>query len=326
MNHPLSTCRRSRGQGNLARMKPRHLIAPLALLVAALAAVRANAAPVPVTNAPAALHNVFRVTPRVLSGSQPEGDAVFAWLAAQGVKTIVSVDGARPDVEAARRHGLRYVHLPIGYDGVPTNRVAELAKVATTLPEPFYVHCHHGKHRGPVAAAVLCEASEKWTAAEAKSFLQQAGTSPEYPGLYRSVREFRATHAATLAGLTNSFPEVAPTAGLVQAMVAVDAQMERLRACQKAGWRTPPEHPDVSPAHEAAQLWEQLRELGRTKEVQSTPPSFLELLRATENAAGELRQHLREAASGQGIKSASADAAYRRLTDNCAACHKKHRN
>lgn len=299
---------------------------PVALLLAARLNGAGAVPPHTLTNCPAALHNVFRLTPRVFSGSQPEGDAAFAWLATQGIKTVLSVDGARPDVEAARRHGLRYVHLPVGYDGVMTNRIAELAKVAATLPGPFYVHCHHGRHRGPAAAALLCEASEKWTTAEAEAFLKQAGTSSDYPGLYRSVREFRAPDAVTLAAMTNALPEAAEPPGLVQGMVAMDAQMERLRACQQAGWRTPPEHPDVSPAHEAVQLWEQFRELGRTKEVKNKSPAFIELLRAAAKAADELRRQLREASAGRGTNRASADSAFRRLANHCAACHKEHRN
>ena len=65
------------------------------------------------------LHNVYRLTDKLLSGSGPEGDEGFASLQQLGVKTVLSVDGARPDVARARRFGLRYVHLPIGYDGVP---------------------------------------------------------------------------------------------------------------------------------------------------------------------------------------------------------------
>lgn len=60
--------------------------------------------------------------------------------------------------------------------------------------------------------------------------------------------------------------------------------------------------------------------------MKAKPASFTELLRATENAADELRQHLRDASSGQGGKRASADAALLRIADNCAACHKKYRN
>src|SRR6185436_3172872 len=101
------------------------------------------------------LHNLFRVTTNILSGSSPYRDAAFAEIARLGVKTIISVDGTRPDVETARNHGLRYIHLPFGYAGVPTNRVAELVKAARTASGPIYVHCHHGLHRGPAAVAVI---------------------------------------------------------------------------------------------------------------------------------------------------------------------------
>src|SRR5207302_1722064 len=65
------------------------------------------------------LHNVHCVADRLYSGSVPEGDAGFASLRRLGVQTAISVDGARPDVDRARRFGLRYVHIPVGYDGVP---------------------------------------------------------------------------------------------------------------------------------------------------------------------------------------------------------------
>ena len=72
------------------------------------------------------IHNAFQVTEKIYSGSQPEGDAAFAALQKLGVKTILSVDGSKPDVERAHKFGLRYVHLPFSYDGIPTNRVVEL--------------------------------------------------------------------------------------------------------------------------------------------------------------------------------------------------------
>lgn len=282
--------------------------------------------PEPLTNAPPTLHNVFRVTPRVVSGSQPESDAVFAWLAAQGVRTIVSVDGARPDVEAARRHGLRYVHLPIGYDGVPTKRIAELAKVASSLAAPFYVHCHHGKHRGPAAAAVMCQAAEDWSITTADAFLKQAGTSPDYPGLYRSVREFRPPDPGTLAAMGDAFPEAATTPSLVQVMVTLDEHLDRLRGCQQAQWCSPQGQPDVSPAHEAVMLWEQLRELQRSDDVQGRRSDYAELLIASAKAADELRQKLSDARGALVESLGERDAAFTLLVQTCAACHKKHRN
>src|SRR3712207_7739670 len=61
--------------------------------------------------------------------------------------TVISVDGARPDVELARKYGLRYVHLPIGYDDVTENEGRAIAKAITELPGPFYIHCHHGDRK-----------------------------------------------------------------------------------------------------------------------------------------------------------------------------------
>ncbi|HUG68092.1 MAG TPA: hypothetical protein VMM76_10080 [Pirellulaceae bacterium] len=51
------------------------------------------------------LPNAVRVHDKVISGGLPAGDAAFAELRAMGVKTIISVDGAKPDVKTATKHG-----------------------------------------------------------------------------------------------------------------------------------------------------------------------------------------------------------------------------
>ena len=200
------------------------------------------------------LQHTYQVTDRIFSGSQPDSDTAFAALTRLGVKTIVSVDGSKPDVDLARRFGLHYIHLPFGYDGVPPQRVAELAKVVAVQPGPFYVHCHHGLHRGPTAVAVMCEADEGWTPEQAVAWLHEVGTSDDYPGLYRSAREFKPPTPEQWAAATD-FPEVAHVSSLVDAMVAIDEHVGWLKQSQKAGWKTPPAHPDISPAHEATMLW-----------------------------------------------------------------------
>lgn len=48
------------------------------------------------------IENAFRVTDRILAGSQPKSDVSFAALAKTGVKTIISVDGNRPGIEAVK--------------------------------------------------------------------------------------------------------------------------------------------------------------------------------------------------------------------------------
>jgi hypothetical protein len=47
----------------------------------------------------AGLHNVHQVAAKLWSGFSPEGETGFASLKALGIQTILSVDGARPEVE-----------------------------------------------------------------------------------------------------------------------------------------------------------------------------------------------------------------------------------
>src|SRR5687767_11422743 len=73
------------------------------------------------------LPNAVQLHAKVISGGSPDGEAGFAELKELGVQTLISVDGAKPDVKRAEKYGLRYVHLPHGYDGVPQQRAKELA-------------------------------------------------------------------------------------------------------------------------------------------------------------------------------------------------------
>jgi protein tyrosine phosphatase (PTP) superfamily phosphohydrolase (DUF442 family) len=289
----------------------RYAIAGLLALAGALPAF-AEASELP------GVHNFFRATAGVFSGSQPEGEAAFAALAKLGVKTLISVDGAKPDVELAARYGLRYIHLPFGYDGIPTNRVLELARAATTVQGPVFVHCHHGKHRGPAAVSIICLADGGWTPAQAEEFLRKAGTSVDYPGLYRAAREFKAPTAEQLAAVSTNFPAVNQTDSLVDTMVAVDNIFENLKRVRDAGWKTPADHADLSPAHEAMQLLEQFLELSRTPETARRPEDFRIKLTAGVRATEQLHAALK---AGD-----PADAASKRVTQSCVDCHKRYRN
>ena len=258
------------------------------------------------------LRNAFRVTARLLSGSQPEGDAAFAELVRLRVKTIVSVDGARPDVAGARKFGLRYIHLPIGYDGVSARRLAELAQAAAVPGGATYVHCHHGRHRGPAAVGIMCAAVEGWAPARAEAWLRQAGTGEEYPGLYRAVRDFRAApHQGEQRAI--DLPEVAEPTPLVAAMVAIDAHFDVLKVAQKSGWKNPPQS-------EVTLLGEHFRELSRQEITAARPARYREILATAERAAEELRTSLRAS------DPAAADVAFTRLAEDCAACHRTFRN
>ena len=55
----------------------------------------------------AGLPNAFQLYANVISGRVPDGNDGFMQLKRIGVKTIVCVDGARPDIETAKKFGLR---------------------------------------------------------------------------------------------------------------------------------------------------------------------------------------------------------------------------
>jgi protein tyrosine phosphatase (PTP) superfamily phosphohydrolase (DUF442 family) len=270
----------------------------------------------------AVLPNAYRLTDKVISGGQPEGEAGFAELRSLGVKTIVSVDGARPDVATARKYGLRYVHLPHGYDGIPQERMRELAKAVRDLPGPIYIHCHHGKHRSPAAAAAACVVTGDLKADQALEVLKTAGTSPNYRGLFASVQAARPIAADELDNLNVKFHETEKLPPLADAMIAVEHHHDHLKAIAAADWKTPPDHPDLDPPHEALLLAEQFSELLRTDAVQGHPAEFAKLLRDGEQAAYELELSLRtdprDAERNNG--------AFATISANCQACHQQFRD
>lgn len=267
------------------------------------------------------LQNTFRVTERIFSGSQPDTETAFAALAELGVKTVVSVDGNKPDVEAAHKFGLIYVHLPIGYGPVPTNRVAELAKLMTLRPGPFYVHCRHGIYRGPTAVALMCEGTDGWSSAQAVAWLGEVGASLFYPGLYRSVREFKKPSAAELNAVMD-LPETVESSSLVKRMVSMDQHFSGLKQAQKSGWLTPDGHADAAARRHAAGLWDQLRKLYRTNFLNARPEDFqgkmLDALKAAENL------HTLLSAKVPGKE--ALDTALERTAETCATCHGRYRD
>lgn len=270
------------------------------------------------------IENFYRLGPGIYSGGDPVGEPAFRQLRDLGVRTVISVDGAAPDVESARRHGLRYVHLPIGYDGISKDQATRIVKALRAMPGPVFVHCHHGKHRGPAAAAICGMATEEWTRDDAVAWLEAAGTSREYAGLYDSVAGFTMPTDGELAAAGNQ-PERAEVAGLVEAMIEIDERWERLALIQGAGFQVPAGRPDLDPAHEALLLRESFRESARLPESIERGESFLEALAAAEISAQELEGRTRDGVTSNAARQ-RIEASFRRVGQSCKTCHIRFRN
>jgi protein tyrosine phosphatase (PTP) superfamily phosphohydrolase (DUF442 family) len=287
------------------------------LMVSAIALAAPPAGRTPVRVEASHLPNAYRVTDQVISGGLPEGEIAFEELARLGVKTVISVDGMTPDVETARRHGLRYVHLPHGYDRVPVDRGKELAKAVAELPGPVYIHCHHGKHRSPAAAAVACIEAGLLDPQDALAVLATAGTNPNYAGLYDSVRQARPLPPEELKSLKVTFVERSKVPPVAAVMVELEHAFDLVKT--QADSRSP----DRPRAKEAALLLrEHYRELQRMDEVRKKPRAFQESLASGERIASSLQTELeQDTINGQAVA-----ARIKTLTTNCADCHRDFRD
>lgn len=270
------------------------------------------------------LHNVVAFAPDVLSGSVPEGDAGFDSLKAWGVLTVISVDGAVPDLERAKSRGIRYVHLPIGYHGFDEARKLELARAVRDLPRPVYIHCHHGKHRSAGAAGAAA-VTLGWLAPEqAVARMKVAGTAPSYSGLYRCTAEAVKVTDAALSSARAEFPEVSRPAGLVKGMIDVDLTWDHIKAVQKAGWTVPADHPDLVPAAEAGRLADTLRLLREDASVKTKPAEFQALMARNAEQAQSLEDLLAKFAADARPSPEDAErlnAIASQITATCKACH-----
>lgn len=278
------------------------------------------------------LHNLHRLDAEVYAGAQPDGAAGFAELQALGVKTAISVDGALPDEKTAARYGLRYIHLPIGYDGVPAATQQAIAKAIVEADGPVYIHCHHGKHRGAAAAAAACVVAGRQDPAQALATLKAMHTGENYVGLWRDVEAARPISLTELRAMPVTFQAAQPPPPLVAGMVTIDAIVERLQACSGADWQAPADHPDVDPAHEALMLKEAFAELQRSAEFAKRPADYRQWMAEGEKSAAALETALRDRLRKDGIPVprhsllAPVTAAWDNVKGNCLACHKPYRN
>ena len=284
------------------------------------------------------LPNLLQIHQRVYSGGLPEGREAFAELQRRGVRTLISVDGAHPDVTLAGEFGLRYVHLPHGYDGIPAERRQQLARAIHSLPSPIYVHCHHGKHRSPAAAAAGCVGAGLLSPEAVTQVLALAGTHTGYTGLFRDARASQPLAAKDLEALPDEFVPVAELPAMTEAMVAIEHRFDLVQRKLRELPVSPPSEtssPGGAPQeaeHESLLLWEHYRELARMDDPRVHEPSFAIWLRDGELLAAQLHEAVQNIAAGERHASrlkATVDELplrLRRMESNCQACHRQYRD
>jgi cytochrome c556 len=267
-------------------------------------------------------HNVVAYYAGLYGGSVPDGEVGFETLEKLGVRTIISVDGSAPDVELAKAHGMRYVHLPVGYKGVSAERTLEIARVIHDLPGPVYLHCHHGKHRSAGALGAAAVTLGYLTPEQAAARMKVSGTAENYRGLYKCVADATPADAARLSTASSAFPSISKISGFTQTMVVVDEQFDYIKAIEKAKWTVPSDHPDLVPTAVAGELHDLLRGLQEDPDVTARPDDFKQWLKDSAAQALAIEDELsKPAPSGEALA-----AQFKLLNQSCKQCHAKYRD
>lgn len=270
------------------------------------------------------IHNLVAFHQGFVSGSQPEGDQGFDSLASLGIKTIISVDGAQPDVTKAAARGIRYIHLPITYSGIEPARQLELARAVRDAHAsgPVYIHCHHGKHRSAGAAAAVTTILGWAPAEQGVARMHVSGTSPHYKGLFAAAQNASPLSPDIINAVPADFPSVSKPSSFVQAMVDVDLAFEHLKDIEKAGWTPPPSSPDLVPAAEAGRLADLYRDMQDTSYARRKPADLTAML-SDAQAQAQLLESLLAAGESDARK---LSAQFKLIAASCKDCHAKYRD
>ena len=260
--------------------------------------------------------NFVSFVPNLYSGGEPSEEHLKL-LHSLGVTTIVSVDGAEPNVEAVEELGIKYIHLPIGYDFVPNQVVATLMQLDPQLKTKIYLHCHHGKHRGPAVAAIYSVLTGSISKEEAIDKMQSIGTGREYKGLWHSVSNIDKEKISN----TKQLPIVSSQKvdDLTASMATIDRLYDNVKHHLNTADPKLNKHEEL--LHQTVLLQESLKESYRLDTHEWINESEYDMLfKRTNTLADQLVSRVKS------NKIALSQSTLKTLKQSCKACHTDYRN
>ena len=278
----------------------------------------------------AGIVNVVAFHSDFYSGSAPVSESGFQSLDSLGIKTIISVDGAIPNVDLAQKHGMRYVHLPIGYDGFDDARKAQLVRAVRDLPKPIYLHCHHGKHRSAGAAGTIAVSLGWLTNDEAATRMKVCGTAAGYKGLWACTAAAVPMTEIAIDAASSDFPKITKPDSFVASMVAIDETLDRLKLAEKNEWLAPKDHPDLAPISDAGKLADLFRLIGEPPAKPNLNPQEqaerLAQIHLWLKAEGMKANELERMLENSSAKTAEMSQTLAAIGASCKQCHVKYRD
>lgn len=260
---------------------------------------------------------IMKIDETLSFGPAPGNRIELDTLSDLGVRTIISVDAVHPDTEAATDLGMRYVHLPLGYEEISDRNALLIAKAIRDLPAPIYIHCHKGIHRAPAAAAQAMVTLGRLDPDDATLIMEKAGTSRNYPGLWASVTNARRAPSARLDEISEDMlPAKAVTSSFATGMALADRHLLALERMADYRWQSDPKHPDLSAVAEAGALTDLMRSLPLTRHGRRYETEFSVIAAAS---------HQLELALRDG-RDDSARLVLHQIASSCTSCHQSSRN
>jgi hypothetical protein len=183
------------------------------------------------------------------------------------------------------------------------------------------LHCHHGKHRGPAAAASAAVVLGAMSPDEGLAFLKRAGTAESYKGLYTCVLTAAPATPAMLDAAPAEFPQVAPIPGFVKAMAETQEAYDQLVEIRDAGWQVPAEHPDLVPLDLAGRLEGLMRAVQADPVKSKYPEEFAAMLLDSLEQTQEFESALKAGAPHSELTSK-----LNRVGASCKECHERYRD
>lgn len=157
--------------------------------------------------------------------------------------------------------------------------------------------------------------------------MKQAGTSPDYRGLFVSVEKFVTPSPEELDRAASDLPERAKVPAFVETMVQVDQGWDPLKAIREAGFKAPPNEPDLDPPHEALQLAEHFRELLRLDETKAKGDDFRRQMETAERNAIALKDALKKLSDENTAPTRrQGEEAFAAAGKSCTGCHVRYRD
>lgn len=265
------------------------------------------------------LKQVVAFQDNLYSGSRPESEVGIRDLIRLNVATIICVDGIPSEVEAARRHGIETIHIPLKYNAPNESQILDLCSAFSMNRSlgNVYIHCHHGKHRSAAAAALLSIALGLSNVQEMKDRMQVSGTSQHYTGLWEAVEKQQLISISEVNKNKKKFPSMVKPTGMTAQMIEIDTALDRLLLVKQSQWTVPDAHPDLAPAADAGFIAEIFRSMKFEAEPKFSNKRFLNHTSNALQKASRLEQVLIKETVDIGL----LDQCFRQLKQSCIQCH-----